>query len=147
MKVAKFDGCCSSVSKDPRQEGSIEQILNANFSLESDQRISLFAGTEPLVMLKAEMEENGFSYMSPRKYDKKKGNHYLIYHKVRSDNMLGYVAHADYYILLRACAKLVEVEVKTLHKSVLKLEKRLSLMEGEIDKFFQVKENEVENGI
>lgn len=66
MKVAKFDGCCSSVSKDPRQEGSIEQILNANFSLESDQRISLFAGTEPLVMLKAEMEENGFSYVSEK---------------------------------------------------------------------------------
>ncbi|XP_077241836.1 TATA box-binding protein-associated factor RNA polymerase I subunit B-like [Tasmannia lanceolata] len=82
--------------------------------------------------LKANMDENGFIYIPPRKPSSKKEG-YLQYARKREDGKLKYVAHADYYILLRACARLVGVDVRIMHLGMLKLEKRLLWIEDRID--------------
>ena len=40
--------------------------------------------------------------------------------------------HADYYLLLRSFAKLAEVDIRVMHASVLKLERRLAWIEEKI---------------
>ncbi|XP_077228888.1 TATA box-binding protein-associated factor RNA polymerase I subunit B-like isoform X2 [Tasmannia lanceolata] len=82
--------------------------------------------------LKSNMEENWFTYIPPRKPSSKKQG-YLHYRRKMKDGMLNYVAHADYYILLRACARLVEIDARIMHLGALKLERRLSWIEGRID--------------
>lgn len=83
--------------------------------------------------IKLEMEENGFKYLPPRAHQKIS---YVQYRRQRIDGKLVYVAHADYYILLRTCAKLVEVDAQTMHRCVLNLEKRLEWIDRLIDKLF-----------
>lgn len=81
--------------------------------------------------MKFDMEDNGFQYLPPRRV--KMSNDYLHYRRQKRDGNLIYVAHADYYILLRACAKLSEVDIRILHSGVLKFEKRLNWIEQRID--------------
>ena len=83
--------------------------------------------------IKLEMEENGFAYLSPRAHQKIA---YVHYRRQRIDGRLVYVAHADYYILLRACARLVEVDAQTMHRCVLGLERRLDWIDRQIDELF-----------
>lgn len=44
-----------------------------------------------------------------------------------------YAVHADYYLLLRSCAKAGQVDVRTKHVVVLTFEKRLEMLERRID--------------
>ncbi|KAF6159574.1 hypothetical protein GIB67_032345 [Kingdonia uniflora] len=61
------------------------------------------------------------------------GSTSLHYARKNDEGTREYVAHADYYILLRACARVVEVDVRYMHAAVLKLEKRLAWMENQVD--------------
>ncbi|KAI0491350.1 hypothetical protein KFK09_025610 [Dendrobium nobile] len=81
--------------------------------------------------MKFDMEDNGFQYLPPRGL--KKADGYLHYSRQRIDGNLIFVAHADYYILLRACAKLAQVDPRILHVGVLKFEKKLEWIEQRID--------------
>lgn len=81
--------------------------------------------------MKIDMEENGFQYLPPRIHQRTDG--YLHYNRRRVDGKLIYVAHADYYIILRACAKLAQVDVRMMHLSVLKFERRLAWIEQQIE--------------
>ncbi|KAG1360949.1 TATA box-binding protein-associated factor RNA polymerase I subunit B [Cocos nucifera] len=81
--------------------------------------------------MKINMEENGFQYLPPRIHQRTDG--YLHYKRKRVDGKLIYVAHADYYIILRACAKLAQVDVRVMHLSVLKFERRLAWIEQQIE--------------
>nr|CAD1831098.1 unnamed protein product [Ananas comosus var. bracteatus] len=81
--------------------------------------------------MKQEMEENGFHYLPPRAQKRTEG--YLHYKRKKVDGRLIYVAHADYYILLRSFAKLAQVDVRIMHLGVLKLERRLGWTELRID--------------
>ncbi|XP_029123413.2 TATA box-binding protein-associated factor RNA polymerase I subunit B [Elaeis guineensis] len=81
--------------------------------------------------MKINMEENGFQYLPPRLHQRTDG--YLHYKRKRVDGKLIYVAHADYYIILRACAKLAQVDVRVMHLSVLKFERRLAWIEQQIE--------------
>ncbi|XP_020113039.1 TATA box-binding protein-associated factor RNA polymerase I subunit B isoform X2 [Ananas comosus] len=81
--------------------------------------------------MKQEMEENGFHYLPPRAQKRTEG--YLHYKRKKVDGRLIYVAHADYYILLRSFAKLAQVDVRIMHLGVLKLERRLGWIELRID--------------
>ncbi|XP_010527901.1 PREDICTED: TATA box-binding protein-associated factor RNA polymerase I subunit B isoform X2 [Tarenaya hassleriana] len=81
--------------------------------------------------LKRDMEENVFCYISPRV--KVKRLDYLHYVRKKEKGALNYVAHADYYILLRVCAKVAEVDVRIMHLGVLSLERRLAWLEKRIE--------------
>ncbi|KAF0910470.1 hypothetical protein E2562_002929 [Oryza meyeriana var. granulata] len=95
-----------------------------------DKCFSTPPGNCALQSIKSEMEENGFYYISPRKQLVSDG--YLHYRRKALYGSLNYVVHADYYILIRAFAKLAEVDVRILHNGVLKLERRLAWIEERI---------------
>lgn len=77
--------------------------------------------------------------MPPRKPRKSDG--YLRYRRRRLSGGFVYVAHADYYMLLRAFAKLAEVNVCIMHISVLNLEKRLACIEDRIERSLNTLQN------
>ncbi|KAL2227868.1 TATA box-binding protein-associated factor RNA polymerase I subunit B isoform X1 [Sesamum indicum] len=88
--------------------------------------------------LKLDMEENKFCYIPPRIKVKRKD--YLHYARRRKDVYI-YAVHADYYILLRACAKAAQVEPRVMHIAVLGLERRLRWLENRMDASLKVKLN------
>lgn len=83
-----------------------------------------------LRQLKLDMEENHFLYIHPRMNVRRRD--YLHYTR-RKKGVLIYAVHADYYILLRCCAKVALVETRIMHIAVLRLEKRLQWLEKRID--------------
>nr|XP_004246715.1 TATA box-binding protein-associated factor RNA polymerase I subunit B [Solanum lycopersicum]XP_010326027.1 TATA box-binding protein-associated factor RNA polymerase I subunit B [Solanum lycopersicum]XP_019071201.1 TATA box-binding protein-associated factor RNA polymerase I subunit B [Solanum lycopersicum] len=83
-----------------------------------------------LRQLKVDMKENRFVYIPPRKNVKKKDG-YIRYAR-KKDGAYLYAVHADYYILLRSCAKVAQVDVRTMHVGVLTFEKRLEMLEKRI---------------
>ncbi|KAH6769520.1 hypothetical protein C2S51_014856 [Perilla frutescens var. frutescens] len=88
--------------------------------------------------LKLDMEENQFCYIPPRV--KVKRQDYLHYARRRKDVLI-YAVHADYYILLRCCAKIALVETRIMHIAVLTLERRLQWLEKRIDHSLLVHSN------
>ncbi|XP_056683279.1 TATA box-binding protein-associated factor RNA polymerase I subunit B isoform X2 [Spinacia oleracea] len=104
-----------------------------------------------LKYLKIDMEEHRFCYIPPRVEIKRRDH--LHYSRKKADGSLAFVAHADYYILLRACAKVAQVDIRIMHVSVLSLERRLSWIEKWIDNSFLEKcstgsvESEDEDGL
>lgn len=133
--------------KEAREQNVIEQNMNCKASSSHSDKSRVVEEIEPLIKLKADMEENGFHYMPPRRNDKRYMNRYFAYHRNRRHNMLHYVAHADYYILLRACARVVKIGVKAMHRSVLKLERRLVWTENNIDQTFQSTKKHSSEGV
>ncbi|KAL8052311.1 hypothetical protein ABFX02_06G201824 [Erythranthe guttata] len=88
--------------------------------------------------LKLDMEDNKFCYIPPRTKVKRKD--YLHYARRREDVYI-YAVHADYYILLRSCAKVAQVETRIMHIAVLTLERRLQWLEKRADSSLQMKLN------
>ncbi|CAN0890950.1 TATA box-binding protein-associated factor RNA polymerase I subunit B [Linum grandiflorum] len=84
--------------------------------------------------MKTDMEENSFCYIVPR-VKVKRPDGYLYYNRKRDEGSFRYVAHADYYIVLRSCAKVAQVDIRIMHIGVLSLERRLGLEEKRIDHF------------
>ncbi|KAK1432744.1 hypothetical protein QVD17_09642 [Tagetes erecta] len=80
--------------------------------------------------LKSNMEENKFCYIPPRK--KVKRHDYLHYTRKKGDGAYVYAAHADYYILLRSCARVAQLDVRSMHIAVLSFERRLEWLEKNI---------------
>ncbi|MCL7052222.1 hypothetical protein MKW94_011913 [Papaver nudicaule] len=87
--------------------------------------------------LKLNMKENGFSYVPPRV--QVRNVDYLHCMTKNNEGTRVFVAHADYYILLRVCALVAEVDVQCMHKAVLKFEKRLEWFEKNIDRSLKLK--------
>ncbi|KAF7851690.1 hypothetical protein BT93_L3204 [Corymbia citriodora subsp. variegata] len=81
--------------------------------------------------LKLDMGENRFFYIPPRV--KVKRLDYLHYIRRRNQGALAYVAHADYYMLIRACARVAQVEIRCMHMGVLNFERRLAWTENRIE--------------
>ncbi|PWA62247.1 hypothetical protein CTI12_AA366670 [Artemisia annua] len=77
------------------------------------------------------MEENRFCYIPPR--SRVKRFDYLHYTRKKGDGTYVYAAHADYYILLRSCARVAQLDVRTMHAAVLTFERRLNWLEKNID--------------
>ncbi|KAM7274078.1 hypothetical protein ACFE04_028742 [Oxalis oulophora] len=84
-----------------------------------------------IARLKLDMAENRFSYIPPRVKIKRRD--FLHYARKRDEGSLSYVAHADYYILLRACARVAQVDIRTMHSGSLSFERRLAWTEKRID--------------
>lgn len=101
--------------------------------------ISSSSGHDAMQTLKSEMQDLGFHYMPPRK--PRKSDDYLRYRRRRLYGGFINVAHADYYMLLRAFAKLAEVNVRIMHISVLKLERRLECIEDRIERSLNTLQN------
>jgi hypothetical protein len=78
-----------------------------------------------------DMGDDLFCYIPPRV--KVKRLDYLQYVRKKEDGALIYAAHADYYILLRVCAKVAEIDVRNMHRGVLSFERRLAWIEKRID--------------
>ncbi|KAI3729723.1 hypothetical protein L6452_18387 [Arctium lappa] len=77
------------------------------------------------------MEENKFYYIPPR--TKVKRFDYLHYTRKKGDGAYTYAAHADYYVLLRSCARVAQLDVRSMHVAVLSFERRLAWLEKNID--------------
>lgn len=91
---------------------------------------SFCASSSGMQRIKSEMEDHGFCYLPPRKWLRSNG--YLHYRRKTITGSLVCIGHADYYVLIRSFAKLAEVDVRILHTSVLKLERRLAWIEERI---------------
>jgi hypothetical protein len=89
--------------------------------------------------IKSEMEDHGFFYMPPRKRPRTDG--YLHYRRKTIAGSLSCVGHADYFMLIRPFAKLAEVDVRIMHASVLKLERRLAWIEERIGRSLDALQN------
>jgi hypothetical protein len=98
-----------------------------------------FSSSSGIQRIKSEMEDRGFCYMPPRKGIRSDG--YLHYRRKTLTGSLVCVGHADYYMLIRAFAKLAEVDVRIMHNSVLKLERRLDWIEQRIGKSLDALQN------
>ncbi|KAL6971783.1 hypothetical protein U1Q18_031464 [Sarracenia purpurea var. burkii] len=81
--------------------------------------------------MKANMEENRFCYIPPRVNVKRLD--YLHYVRKKDAGSYSYAVHADYYILLRSCARVALVDIKVMHTGVLSFERRLDWLEKRID--------------
>ncbi|CAH8301403.1 unnamed protein product [Eruca vesicaria subsp. sativa] len=79
----------------------------------------------------ADMGENFFVYIPPRVKVKRQG--YIQYVRKKEDGALTYAVHADYYILLRVCARVAEIDARNMHRGVLSFERRLAWIEKRID--------------
>ncbi|CAL0322425.1 unnamed protein product [Lupinus luteus] len=113
------DSSCSSLSEDCEHSHSNKNGLGKS------------PVNEAIRKLKLDMEENRFCYIPPRVNLKRFD--YLHYVRKKDEGALTYVAHADYYILLRACAKVAQVDIRILHIGVLSLERRLGWLENRIN--------------
>ncbi|KAF9588872.1 hypothetical protein IFM89_016835 [Coptis chinensis] len=120
-RTPAYDGTCSSSMQCSQDEDSDSSIQK------NDQ---ILRGTA-VKRLKMNMEENGFCYIPPRV--KLKRLDHLHYIRKNDNGTRSYVAHADYYILLRACARVAEVGARYMHSGALKLEKRLCWIENRVD--------------
>ncbi|KAL8112004.1 hypothetical protein AgCh_019637 [Apium graveolens] len=65
---------------------------------------------EAVNRLKSNME-NRFCYIPPK--DKCNNTKYLHYARKKDEGAYTYAAHADYYILLRACARVAQIDLDT----------------------------------
>ncbi|XP_004291537.1 PREDICTED: TATA box-binding protein-associated factor RNA polymerase I subunit B-like [Fragaria vesca subsp. vesca] len=86
---------------------------------------------EAINRMKLDMEEKRFCYIPPRKNPKRFD--YLHYVRKQDDGAYTYVAHADYYIMLRTCSRVAQVEIRCMHIGVLSFERRLAWLEKRID--------------
>ncbi|KQK20749.1 hypothetical protein BRADI_1g56620v3 [Brachypodium distachyon] len=98
-----------------------------------------FSTSSGIQRIKSEMEDHGFCYMPPGRG--LRSDNYLHYRRKTVSGSLVSVSHADYYILIRAFAKLAEVDIRIIHASVLKLERRLASIEKRIGRSLDALQN------
>ncbi|XP_076955681.1 TATA box-binding protein-associated factor RNA polymerase I subunit B-like [Bidens hawaiensis] len=80
--------------------------------------------------MKSDMKENKLSYIPPRRRVKR--HDYLHYTRKKGSGAYVYAAHADYYILLRSCVRVAQLDVRSMHDTVLSFERRLDWLENNI---------------
>ncbi|XP_057531379.1 TATA box-binding protein-associated factor RNA polymerase I subunit B [Amaranthus tricolor] len=126
-----FPTYCSKMEPDTDSNHQISHTHKGPETLYDGEASAKILGEISLRHLKKDMEENRFCYIPPRTEIKR--HDYMHYKRKKGDGSLDYVAHADYYILLRACAKVAEVDIRIMHVGVLNLERRLDWTEESID--------------
>ncbi|XVE91490.1 hypothetical protein REPUB_Repub01dG0014700 [Reevesia pubescens] len=143
-KVVRDNECHSNPSHDGRtshEDSSLHIHLDVDHSSlisekheksESSGKVSAETSKHRAIrLMKRNMEENRFSYIPPRV--KLKRLDYLHYARKRDGGAMTYVAHADYYILLRSCARVADVDMRNMHVGILSMERRLAWLEKRID--------------
>lgn len=117
-----------------RNRGSQSRCSTSRKSGDSDSGDEATEGSakeKALRLLKLDMEDNHFCYRPPRKIIRSRD--YVHYSRKRQGVLL-YAVHADYYLLVRCCAKVAEVETRIMHTAVLRMERRLNWLENRIDR-------------
>ncbi|XP_024157308.1 TATA box-binding protein-associated factor RNA polymerase I subunit B [Rosa chinensis] len=104
---------------------------NSQNSEVNDQELAETFKDEAINRMKLDMEEKRFCYIPPRVNLKRFD--YLHYVRKQDEGAYTYVSHADYYILLRACSRVAQVETRCMHIGVLSFERRLAWLEKRID--------------
>ncbi|GAB2262919.1 hypothetical protein Droror1_Dr00003916 [Drosera rotundifolia] len=124
-------------------EGEVSTDPQTSIVEEQEPKVLAGAGSKAAAIrvMKGDMEENRFTYIPPREMVKR--SEYLHYTRKKENGSLSYVAHADYYILLRACAKAVEVDTRIMHCGVLGLERRLAWIEKRISQCLHTKPSNI----
>ncbi|XP_031105132.1 TATA box-binding protein-associated factor RNA polymerase I subunit B [Ipomoea triloba] len=115
--------------------GTAEDGANSpgdNKSLHDGQYFNESYKDRAIRQLKSNMEENRFCYIPPSKHTQKRNYGYIRYSR-KKDGAYVYAVHADYYILLRSCAQIAQVDVRTMHHGVLTFQKRLEQLDNRID--------------
>ncbi|XP_068642915.1 TATA box-binding protein-associated factor RNA polymerase I subunit B [Aristolochia californica] len=136
IKSEPYNSMSFFVDTIPDREDYASQRMNGETS--SSNRENPLPEDMALRRMIADMEKNNFGYIPPRGVTPtSRRDGYLFYRRVISGGVYNYVAHADYYILLRACARVVQVDVRIMHASVQKLERRLAGVDEWIDKLMQ----------
>jgi hypothetical protein len=137
-KKMRDEGCQSSDDGTYDSQGGSDGGDHSSKSSEGDQsserKGQASAETlknETIKRMKVDMEENRFLYIPPRVNIKRFD--YLHYVRKKDEGAFTYVAHADYYILLRACARVAQVDTRIMHVGVLSVERRLAWLESRID--------------
>ncbi|XP_038721756.1 TATA box-binding protein-associated factor RNA polymerase I subunit B [Tripterygium wilfordii] len=126
---------CPQLSPDVKHSPQNSQgTQNANPAVDDASAESF--QSKAIRKLKLDMEEHRFCYIPPRSNIKVLD--YLHYVRKRNAGGLTYSAHADYYILLRACAQIAQVDVRIMHLGVLSFEMRLAWLEKMTDHCLQV---------
>ncbi|KEH29974.1 TATA box-binding protein associated factor RNA polymerase I subunit B-like protein [Medicago truncatula] len=124
---SRDEGCVGKTSKREKKKRKCLSDDNPSGSL-----------PEAIRQLKLDMEENRFCYIPPSVKQEKLG--YVHYVRKKDKGALSYVAHADYYILLRAFARAAHVDdIRILHIGVLNLERRLAWLEKRIGQCLHLK--------
>ncbi|XP_028805071.1 LOW QUALITY PROTEIN: TATA box-binding protein-associated factor RNA polymerase I subunit B-like [Neltuma alba] len=118
-------------------DDSPESSLDSDESENDGETSSESHDNEAIRKLKLDMEENKFCYIPPRV--KPKRFDYVHYVRKKDKGAYAYVAHADYYIILRSCARAAQVDLRIMHIGVLSFERRLAWIEERIDKVLRVK--------
>lgn len=141
-KKMRDEGCISSPSSDNgtyraddsqggREGDPSSQSSEGDQNSESKGQASVETlKNEAIRRMELDMEENRFLYIPPRV--NVKSFDYLLYVR-KKDGAFTYVAHADYYILLRAFARVAQVDIRIMHIGVLSLERRLAWLETRTD--------------
>ncbi|KAL1195590.1 TATA box-binding protein-associated factor RNA polymerase I subunit B [Cardamine amara subsp. amara] len=123
LKLRDGNHPCTSHSSMDCDEPSLKSPDNHSYQEESKDI--------KLRKLITDMAENLFSYLPPR--DKVKKLDYLQYVRIEDDGAMIYAADADYFILLRVCALVAEIDTRNMHRAVLSFERRLEWIEKRID--------------
>jgi len=132
------DDLSGSVDDNSSQESSSEGEEDSDSHDHSSGKSGV---REAIRQMKLDMEENRFCYIPPSV--KRKRLDYIHYARKRDEGALTYVAHADYYILLRACARIALIDIRILHIGVLSLERRLDFLEERTDKCLHSKPTKI----
>ncbi|CAI9095853.1 OLC1v1031882C3 [Oldenlandia corymbosa var. corymbosa] len=121
---------CNSIGSQDASESAMNQTGGPQTSIEAVR-------DEAIRQLKLDMDENRFSYIPPRRQMKKMG--YVYYSRKKMEGSYEYACHADYYILLRACARVAQIDLRILHLGVMMFERRLKQLEEKMNQFYHVK--------
>nr|GEV99455.1 TATA box-binding protein-associated factor RNA polymerase I subunit B [Tanacetum cinerariifolium] len=128
-----FDRLFLSPSCSPHKRPLDSSKIKAN-KIKKPKTGNVFKGSHKeraIQQMISNMEENRFCHIPPRSRVKRLD--YLHYTRKKGDGIYVYAAHADYYILLRSCAIVAQLDVRTMHAAVLTFERRLDWLEKNID--------------
>ncbi|KAI8023753.1 TATA box-binding protein-associated factor RNA polymerase I subunit B [Camellia lanceoleosa] len=131
VETSHADDCTQqSMSIDDCSPSESDSLPGAQTSLETRK-------DRAIRQMKSNMEENRFCYIPPRVNVKRLD--YLYYVRKKDEGAYTYAAHADYYILLRSCAHVAQVDIRVMHAGVLSFERRLGWLEKRIDHCLSLK--------
>ena len=122
----------TSVKCETSIKDSLDTTIEGNLKVSED--FSVRKDFRSIDQLIHDIDELGFTYLPPREQPLA-SDQYLRYYKKKSpEKHPPQVLHADYFILLCACAKLISVHPIALYLCVLRLESRICCIEKEAKK-------------
>eukprot|EP00249_Psilotum_nudum_P024587 c29230_g1_i4 orf=84-2312(+) len=143
LKGIAENACCDMAAKmsDRHSESrTIETLLNdskeGNESLlrKSSRELPVDSHQSRLIVdIFHDLEESGFSYLPPHEGLIPPDGYVRYIRKSAKGGSPRRFVHADYFVLLHACAEVINVEPTALHWCIQRLEKGLKLIEAKVE--------------